>query len=498
MQHGFEMYAEEVRQGLASDEAWEAPVPFDEATTPDFPLEALPKPLDAFVESLAETTQTPLEMGGLLSLAVLSVAFQNRYVVEINSDWREPLCLFTVAVAAPAERKSAVLSALTRPIYEYEAERRAAEAAEIAQNQTDRAILEKSLDAAKAAATKGKGDFSEKRLEALDLSAQLAEFKDLHPFRLICDDSTPEKLVDIMEKQGGSITVCSAEGGIFDTMQGRYDNRGGMDIFLKGHAGDSIVIDRIGRGGNVIQNPRLSMILTVQPNILCGLMRNSTFRGRGLCGRFLYAVCKSKVGRREISPPPIPESVKTSYRNFVRRILTETGTGVVHLSPEADRLRIEYQSYIEKQLCGELDFMADWAGKLTGAMLRIAALLHLASFPADAPISPDVMMAAVNIGEFLREHAKAAYMFMGSDSTQQDAKYLWKRIMNTGKYELSKRELFNLCRGRFQKVADMEAGLETLVSMGYIREITKETGGRPTKIILVNPYAKDAKGAKGG
>ena len=117
---------------------WEKPIPFDEIQTPDFPVEALPGPLGAFVECLAESTQTPEEMGGTLSLGVLATAFQRRYEVEVTRDWREPLCLYSSAVAPPGERKSAVISALNKPIYEYEAEVRAVEAAEIAQNQTER------------------------------------------------------------------------------------------------------------------------------------------------------------------------------------------------------------------------------------------------------------------------------------------------------------------------------------------------------------------------
>lgn len=49
---------------------WEKPIPFDEIQTPDFPVEALPGPLGAFVECLAESTQTPEEMGGTLSLGL--------------------------------------------------------------------------------------------------------------------------------------------------------------------------------------------------------------------------------------------------------------------------------------------------------------------------------------------------------------------------------------------------------------------------------------------
>lgn len=199
---------------------WDRPIPFEEIQTPDFPVDALPGPLGAFVECLAESTQTPEEMGGTLSLGVLATAFQRRYEVEVTRDWQEPLCLYTSAVAPPGERKSAVISALNKPIYEYEAEVRTAEAAEIAQNQTERALLEKALEAAKNSAAKNKTNFEEMREEALELSAQLAEFKDKHPFRLLADDTTPEKLVDIMDAQGGCITVAPQRAGYLTACRG--------------------------------------------------------------------------------------------------------------------------------------------------------------------------------------------------------------------------------------------------------------------------------------
>lgn len=448
----------------------------------------LPKPVADFVEALAESTQTPLEMGGLLSLGALAMAFQRRYSVEVNSDWQEPLSLYTVSVAPPADRKSSVIGAITKPAIEWEAEQRALEEAEVAQNQTERALLEKALEAAKNGATKGKGNFAEKRAEALDLSRQLAAFQDLHKTRLLVDDCTQERLTAIMEEQGGSITVTSSEGGLFDVMAGRYDRQANLDVYLKAHSGDAISVERIGRSGNYIPNPHMSMILTVQPSVLHGLMDNPTFRGRGLCGRFLYAVCRSKVGDRKTSPAPIPLNVKMAYHDFIRRILSDQGSGVVKLSPDADEIREAYQAYIEPKLAGELEHMSDWAGKVTGAVLRIAALLHLSSFPVDVPISPETMVAATSIGEFLTAHAQAAYQVMGANEGQADARYLWRRIR--GQAELSKRDLFNACKGRFKTVETMEPGLYMLVDMGYIRLEEVQTGGRPTQKIKVNPLAQ--------
>jgi len=466
---------------------WEPPVPFNESELPDFPVDALPAPVSNFVEELSVSTQTPAEMGGVLSLGILATAFQSRYEVEITPDWREPLCLFPVAVAPPGERKSAVIAALSGPVYEYEAEQRQYEAAELAQNETERVLLEKALQAAQNSAARGKGDFEAKRQEALDISAQLANFKELHPFRLLVDDTTPEKLTDLMEMQGGSITVASAEGGVFDSI-GRYDRAANFDVYLKGHAGDTISVDRIGRKSNYIAKPRLTMILTIQPSVLYGLMENATFRGRGLCGRFLYSMCKSKVGHREVSPAPMSSSTRAEYRQFVRHILADQESGIVRLSTDADTIRQEYQAYIEKKLGGEWEHMRDWGGKAVGAMVRIAALLHLSSFPVTEQISPETMAGATSIAEFLGAHAEAAYQAMGADETQESAKYLWRRIK--GHSELSKRDLFNACKGKFKKVESMEPGLCVLEEMGYVRIETIQTGGRPTQKVKVNPLAQ--------
>lgn len=474
-------------------DGWEPPIPFATVETPDFPTESLPGPLAAFVECLADSTQTPEEMAGILSLGILATAFQSKYEVEITPDWREPLCLYTVAIAPPGERKSAVIAALTKPVYEYEAEQREFEAAEIAQNQTERALLEKALQAAQMNATKKKGNFEACKAEALELAAQLARFKDLHPFRLLVDDTTPEKLVDIMDTQGGCITVSSAEGGLFDSLAGRYDRAANFDVYLKGHAGDPVTVDRIGRPPNHIPNPRLTMMLTIQPEVLHGLMDNATFRGRGLCGRFLYALCKSKVGRREISPEPVPGAVKAEYRRFVRHILADNGRGVIRLSPEADRVRKDYAAYIERKLGNEWEFMRDWGGKLVGATVRIAALMHAAEVqgnPADIPISPEVMEGAVKIAEFLGVHAMAAYQMMGADETQEDAKYILRQLERGLYSTITKRDLFRLCRGRFKHAEDIERPLSLLSEYGYIRieESAREGGGRkPSPQLNVNP-----------
>lgn len=103
---------------------------------------------------------------------------------------------------------------------------------------------------------------------------------------------------------------------------------------------------------------------------------------------------------------------------------------------------------------------------------------------------------ATSIAEFLSAHAVAAYQIMGADEEHENARYLWRRIGSTGQDEMSKRDLWQLCKGKFKRVEDMEPALQTLVNMGYIRLIEVATGGRPTKKLFVNPKTKSIKSIK--
>jgi len=171
------------------------------------------------------------------------------------------------------------------------------------------------------------------------------------------------------------------------------------------------------------------------------------------------------------------------------------------LSNDAQKLRIQYAETIEHRLGDTLEHMRDWGGKAVGAMLRIAALIHASEVqvnPAEVNISAETMTAAINIMEVLCVHAMAVYQDMGSDETLEDAKYLLRRIADAGQDEISKRDLWHICKGKFKKVEAMEPALQTLIEMNYLKEVEIVTGerGRPSKKILLNPQTKNTKSTK--
>lgn len=477
---------------IAENKKWEEPKPFNKYNIPEFPMEVLPEPIAPFVKELAESTQTPLEMGGLLSLGVLATAFQGRYEIQGKPDWTEPLNLYLLTVAPPAERKSAVIQALTNPLRELEAQYKEEDRICVEQNKAQYEMLQRQ----KTQAIK-KGD-SGKVTATIN---QIQEVGRRNYRQLLSDDNTPESLIQLMEEQGGKITICSAEGGIFDAMKGRYDNIMNIDIYLKAHTRDAIRVGRMGRAENYIPSPHLTMMLAAQPQVLQNFIGNPLFAGRGLCGRFLYAVCQSKMGYRNPAAPSVQIETKEAYHAFVHQLFSGDRHGTIVLDERAQHILYDYMTVIEKRLVEEWAHMQDWGGKLAGTTLRIAGLIHAANIenernPCEVPLSEETLNSAIQISECLGIHAMIAYQGAHINAEVTEAQYLLKRIKALGVNEFSKRALFQACASHFRTTNAMETPLTVLGKMGYIRITKQETGGRPSEIITVNPNIICAKHSK--
>lgn len=482
---------ESFEPAICPSEEWSEPSPLHSTKPAVFPLHTLPPVVDRFVSALAESTQTPIEMGAILSLGVLAAMSQDKYVLVVNSDWSEPLSLFCLAIAPPAERKSAVISALTQPLRSYEKTKNEQMEEAYSINEAKRKVLEQRLQKLQrtSASAETEEELDEYINEIADIQSKINKLQ-MIPYRLLVDDTTPEKLTQIMFEQGGSITVCSAEGGLIDTLNGRYDRTSGMEIYLKGHAGDPVVVDRVTRETNRIESPHLSIVMAMQPTVLSALMNNRIYRGKGLCARFLYTICSSYVGRRSVSPETIPDNVRSDYQELCIRLLASQFRGGFKLSEEAEDVRKEYQAVVEQKLVGDWSELSDWAGKLMGTMLRIAALIHVAESQGDPtalPVSADCISRAIQIADYLASHAVAAYAQINADTSIADADYILRRLVYIGKSETSKRDLFQQCHSRFASMKEMEPGFQLLCEHGFVRVDVRKGKGRPSEVIHLHP-----------
>ena len=297
---------------------------------------------------------------------------------------------------------------------------------------------------------------------------------------------------------------------IFDTLAGRYSNgTPNIDVLLKGHSGDDLRVDRRDRSEH-IEKPALTIGLAIQPEVLRGLIEKPGFRGKGLLGRFLYSLPKSTIGNRKIRPDAMTDNIRQAYqRNVVRLASIEAFTNtdgkmeprMILFSKDADDLLKSFEEEIEPMLGndGELAFIGDWGGKLAGATVRIAAILHLAlhsetlnqRWPGE--VSADTLKNAIEIARYLMAHARIAYAEMAADPKIEDAKLVLRWIEKTGSTTFTKREAYQGTKGRFNKVALLEPALKILEDHGYIELVEtpprdKEIRGRkPSPVFHVNP-----------
>ena len=482
------------------EDEWDKPIPFDKQELPPFPVDALPQTIRDYVVAVSETTQTPVDMSATVSLGVLALCVQGKYQIQGKPDWIEPLNLYTVVVADPSERKSAIIKHMTKPIDNFETTFNQKNAANLKFNKAQKRILERRQRALEESAAKGKYD-----KQAMDeLTKELSEFKEMNPLRLYVDDVTTEKLTTILSENGGKAAIISTEGGIFEMLSGLYSKTVNIDVMLKGYSGDCIRVDRVGRISESIMNPALTMLLAVQHNVLAGIMDNGTFRGRGLTARILFSMPPSVVGERKYRTEPIPAEVKEKYYALIHHLLedkmNDSITEEITLSPEADKVLESFSNEVECKLKNEYSDICDWAGKLVGTVLRIAGILCRASivrrdeFLMDEEplvVDEDTMKNAIAIGRYFTEHANSAFSLMGVDALTKQSKSVLNAIKQDNITEFTRRDIMRKCR--FLKTADeAQIVLNHLTDYGYISAketvVTNTKGRTPNQIYIVNPY----------
>lgn len=492
--------------GIIEGAAWERPARLDlEGSPPPFPTDALPGWLRAFVEAVAEATQTPPDLAGMLSLATVATVSAGPILVAPAPDWREGINLFVAVAMEAGSRKSAVFKDVTRPVSALEQRLAEEMGPEIARAATRRRLAEKRLahlegQAAKAASA----DRYQLEADCEEASVELERLTVPPEPRLFTSDVTSEALGSLLSDHGGRFAVLSPEGGVFDQMAGLY-NKGlpNPDVFLKGHAGDTLRVDRRGRPSEYVERPALTLCLAVQPSSLVAVHGNQGLSGRGLLERFLFSVPQSLVGHRAIEPPSVPGEIRARYESAIETIARSrdalTGTVVLSLAPDAARLFHAFRTDLERRrgASGDLAYLATWASKLDGATARLAGLLHIAREFAGGfgrPIDAATMEAAVQLAYYLIPHARVAFDQMGADVHRDDARAVLDWLRREDFRTFTRRQGLRALQGRFPNVSTLKPALDLLVDHGWIRDVERSSGpGRPSITYEVTPHLHDSR-----
>jgi hypothetical protein len=480
---------------------WENPISLESDAAKPMKPELLPEALRLIVQAVSEATETPPELATGMGIGVLSTVCQGKMVIEVRQGYQEPLNTSNISALPPAHRKSAVANIMTEPlrIAENDIRERAKPVVK------DIEIHQKNIQARLKKLRTKYGNAKPAEIpaienEIIDLEDQVEPIPPLP--RLWAEDVTPEHLGTMLHEHNEKMSIISSEGGIFDMLGGRYSNGiPNLDIYLKGHACEPGRVDRGSRDTVYLERPCLTIALAPQPAVLYGLAGKPGFRGRGLLARFLYFLPESKLGFRKLETEPVPDKIAQLWLHLVNSLLSieprldnqdRVLPYIIKLSNEAAQEWGDFWNIVEVEMRpgGRFEQIPDWAGKLPGAAARIAGLFHCIENP-DVPwekkVTKDTMIQSLELAASYADHALVAFGLMGGDPALEGAKKVWRWIESGRHQQVSRRDCFQALKGTFPRVEEIKEPLNVLVERNYIRIESKQTGGRPTEVITVNP-----------
>lgn len=485
----------------------------DELELPTFPVEVLPGDVRAFVNAIAEESQTPHDLAAMAALGVLSAAAMDTEV-DCGLWTEESLGLYLLTAMPSGDRKSTVLRAALAPLRELERSRQENARPVVDEERTRRDVLEvRKKKLTKEAGEKTSAD--DRKLAEAELAEVDERLRDIgEPTlpRLLADDLTPESLAGLLAQQG-QIAVIAAESAFLDNLSGRYSENGGANLHLvcACYQGEATSIDRRNRDPEILPRPLLSVSLSIQPHVMGAIVAHPTARAQGLVSRFAYSMPRSMLGRRNIDAPKASEAIHEKWANCVNCVsstVEETRRNVdnashcvsnvsttdkrfsrpLSLSQSAIALLSSLRADHEPRLSedGDLRPIMDWANRHPGRIVRIAGLLHLIEGDPSEPISVETMVRALEIGDYLLAHAIAA--LTGPDPLTVRA-LQWLR----GRITVTTRELQRGPLGSRGTAEDAATLASVLVEHGALRPVT--TGhsgpGRPASPVFeVRPQVR--------
>jgi replicative DNA helicase len=477
---------------------WPDPILPGTLRTPPIPATLLPTWLGEMAHAVAESTQTPPALAVMSSLAVLATVLQRRFEVAPYGDgYTEPLALWTLSASPSGTRKSAVMGAMLGPLVYWEKLLRDRMRGAIAKVKAQRAVANKRIERLQQDGAKAK-DASERAAITAEIEREETDMPDeIRAPRLFSGDTTAERLQAMLVEHGEAFAVHSDEAGIIAIMLGLYNGgNANMDVFLQGHAGSPLRVDRAGRSAHV-DKPALSFGLLVQPGVLSDVASSRRTRDSGLLARFLYAMPISTVGTRDVRRhTPIPHAVKDEYERRLFGLLEGVpgevqAPKVLPLSDQAREIWLDMAEGIERQQGdgGRYESISDWTSKLPGAVARVAALLELAEKGLQTnQVGLGAMERAVSLARLWIPHAQAAFGLLGTDAADVDAGAIVKWLRVGELTEFTRREAQKAQEGRFRSVDRLQKALERLENQDVLREFKRHNkGAPPTTAYKVNP-----------
>lgn len=438
----------------------------------DFNIQWLPPLHGEYAGALADNLSVSANMTAFSILVSLSVATQGR-AVEIKQGWSEPTNLYGLLIADRGQKKSQVLRPITGAIYGVERRENSKRKEQISKDTAQLKMLTDKMTALEKQFKKSP-DNKEIQEQIISLQLETDRFKPVKPLQIAFDDITTEALALKLSDNNGMGAVISSEGGVFDTIAGRYQHGvANLDLFLKGYTVEPVRVARVNKEQDIcLDCPNLCILIAVQPHVLDICLNNEDFLNRGLVDRFLYCPIAEEDRKVTFDTPAVPASLSDGFKNSFEQLLSRRGdTKIISLSSGARELFAEHYEQIENSKYKEGGLVCPYMSKLAGKVARIAGVLSVAI--GEEVITAETMDKAINISLWALDSAK--YVLESVSQEQRQADYIISRLKHKGVKSCSGHDLLDWCRNKslgLNTAKDFDSVKTFMTDNNYMRVVT--------------------------
>jgi hypothetical protein len=366
-------------------------------TTGIVPGHQKPYPLHAFgslaavIALIAQAVQVNVEMVGSSLLGVISALAQSLINVSSRkSDQGCPVTLNMFVIASSGERKSSTIDMIIKPVY-----------------------------------------------------AAISRADDERRSMIIQDVTVDGMVVGLIERCAAQF-LLALEGA--SLLGGHAMSRDNLSRFLGNVAslfsGEPLTRTRV-EEHHYAQGRRLSVLLFSQPIVAMDFLSSELVMQQGMGNRFLYSQPPSLLGTRKHADIELDE--EPLYQQFCAKITAlashpwkinpETGgmdTRTVRMSPGAKAAWVDFYNKLEMAAGpgGDLATHAGYVTRFAEQVMRMAALLAILEDQTVQHISEDIMLRAIDLGDYYLESAMHLFNVTPANKDEADAKTLLDWMQN--------------------------------------------------------------------
>lgn len=448
-----------------------------------FPLDRFPGEFRETVESLCNITEVPIPAVASVVLGALSVACQERIKIRKKKDLISPVTLWMLVALESGERKTTLLNIVMQSLRKQEAT--LASHAERAKFEFEAKFELHRTKIRQVRTLMGEVTRNGESPDGLlKLYAQLKQEAPMMPAvrKLVHEDVSSAALIKSLSENSAATSIITDEFSFLAT--GKALSR--VSLLCKAYDGSEIKVDRMNNASVRVAEPLVTMVLLGQNGIVDDFVKAKYkfLEESGFLSRFLYPVCTSNVGYRTSShsKPHNPQAIEA----FHRRITTILNSGEINsegakqktlcFDTDAQQIWTTYNDRIETMM-GEgrcYERFRPFAARLSDKAARIAAILHYAYGGGCGEIPLWFVDSAVDIAEWYAQAYVSIFGFYSLKVEEKNtlllAKYLFRRLKETGFYVHNKGELTQRVHRSMRNAAMVHEALKILRTYKCVRE----------------------------